>query len=108
MNIMLVSVSERTKEIGIRMAIGAKRRDILMQFLTEAIMICTIGAFLGLLLSFIIIFAFNNLSKDFYMIMSLNAILLGIFSSILISVIFGFFPAKNAANLNPISALSKE
>ena len=108
MNIMLVSVSERTKEIGIRMAIGAKSRDILMQFLTEAIMICTIGAILGLLLSFVIVFAFNNLSKDFYMIMSLNAVLLGMLSSILIGVIFGFFPAKNAANLNPISALSKE
>lgn len=108
MNIMLVSVSERTREIGIRMAIGARREDIMMQFLIEAIMICTIGAILGVVLSVFIIFAFNHLSTDFPMILNAYSIFLGLLSSILIGVIFGFFPAKNAANLNPIHALSKE
>lgn len=108
MNIMLVSVSERTREIGIRMAIGARREDILMQFLIEAIMICSIGALLGVLLSFCVFFAFNYISSSSYMVMSYGAILLGLFSSVLIGVIFGFVPAKNAANLNPITALSKE
>ncbi|MGH2304869.1 ABC transporter permease [Campylobacter taeniopygiae] len=108
MNIMLVSVSERTREIGIRMAIGARREDIMMQFLIEAIMICTIGAILGVILSVFVIFAFNHLSTDFSMILNTYSILLGLLSSILIGVIFGFFPARNAANLNPIHALSKE
>ncbi|MCH5336764.1 MAG: ABC transporter permease [Campylobacter sp.] len=108
MNIMLVSVSERTREIGIRMAIGARKEDILMQFLIEAVMICMLGAILGVLLSVGIIFAFNTLSTDFPMILSAFSIFLGLLSSVLIGVIFGFFPAKNAANLNPISALSKE
>ncbi|MGH2326730.1 ABC transporter permease [Campylobacter taeniopygiae] len=108
MNIMLVSVSERTREIGIRMAIGARREDIMMQFLIEAIMICTIGAILGVILSVFVIFAFNHLSTDFLMILNTYSILLGLLSSILIGVIFGFFPARNAANLNPIHALSKE
>ncbi|AJA54726.2 TPA: ABC transporter permease [Campylobacter jejuni] len=108
MNIMLVSVSERTREIGIRMAIGARREDIMMQFLIEAVMICTIGAILGVILSIFVIFAFNTLSTDFPMILNAYSVLLGLLSSMLIGVIFGFFPARNAANLNPISALSKE
>lgn len=108
MNIMLVSVSERTKEIGIRMAIGARKEDILMQFLIEAIMICLVGAILGVFLSIAIVFAFNTFSVDFPMILSSGSIILGLSSSILIGIIFGFFPAKNAANLNPINALSKE
>ncbi len=108
MNIMLVSVSERTREIGIRMAIGARREDILIQFLIEAIMICSIGAVLGVMLSFVIVFSFNIFSKDFLMIISSGSIALGLLSSVFIGIVFGFFPAKNAANLNPIFALSKE
>ncbi len=108
MNIMIVSVSERTREIGIRMAIGARKEDILFQFLIEAIMICMIGAVLGVLLSFAIVAAFNALSSDFLMIISSGSVVLGLVSSVAIGVIFGFFPAKNAANLNPINALSKE
>ncbi len=108
MNIMLVSVSERTREIGIRMAIGARREDIRMQFLIEAVMVCTMGAVLGVLLSVLVIFSFNTLSTDFPMILNVYSVLLGLLSSVLIGVIFGFFPARNAANLNPISALSKE
>lgn len=108
MNIMLVSVSERTREIGIRMAIGARKEDILMQFLIEAVMICTIGAILGVLLSVFVIFGFNALSTDFPMILNAYSMFLGLLSSVLIGIIFGFFPARNAANLNPINALSKE
>ncbi|EQA3815785.1 ABC transporter permease [Campylobacter coli] len=108
MNIMLVSVSERTREIGIRMAIGARREDIMMQFLIEAVTICSMGAILGVLLSVFVIFGFNTLSTDFPMILNAYSVLLGLLSSVLIGVIFGFFPARNAANLNPISALSKE
>ncbi|NDJ26590.1 macrolide ABC transporter permease/ATP-binding protein MacB [Campylobacter sp. MIT 12-8780] len=108
MNIMLVSVSERTREIGIRMAIGARKEDILMQFLIEAIMICCLGAVLGILLSFAVVQAFNILSPDFKMIVSISSVFLGLLSSVFIGVVFGFFPAKNAANLNPINALSKE
>lgn len=108
MNIMIVSVSERTREIGIRMAIGARKQDILLQFLIEAIMICMLGAVLGVLLSIIVVLLFNTFSSDFLMIISTGSVFLGLISSVLIGVVFGFFPAKNAANLNPISALSKE
>ncbi|WP_291953201.1 ABC transporter permease [Campylobacter sp.] len=108
MNIMLVSVSERTREIGVRMAIGARKEDILMQFLIEAVLICSFGAFLGVILSFVIIEIFNSLQIGFTMILSLNSVFLGLLSSVFIGLIFGFFPAKNAANLNPINALSKE
>ena len=108
MNIMIVSVSERTREIGIRMAIGARKEDILLQFLIEAVMICMIGAILGVLLSFVVVAVFNALSTDFLMIISGGSVVLGLVSSVMIGLIFGFFPAKNAANLNPINALSKE
>lgn len=66
------------------------------------------GAILGVLLSVFVIFGFNTLSTDFPMILNAYSVLLGLLSSVLIGVIFGFFPARNAANLNPISALSKE
>ncbi len=79
-----------------------------MQFLIEAVMICSMGAILGVLLSVFVIFGFNTLSTDFPMILNAYSVLLGLLSSVLIGVIFGFFPARNAANLNPISALSKE
>lgn len=108
MNIMIVSVSERTREIGIRMAIGARKEDILFQFLIEAVMICMMGAVLGVGLCALIVFAFNSVSTDFLMIVSSGSVVLGLASSVLIGLIFGFFPAKNAANLNPINALSKE
>lgn len=107
MNIMLVSVSERTREIGIRMAIGARREDILMQFLIEAIMICSIGAFLGVILSISLVYFLNYLGV-FSMIISSLSLFVALLSSVFIGLVFGFFPARNAANLNPISALSKE
>ena len=108
MNIMLVSVTERTKEIGIRMAIGAKQADILQQFLIEAILICLVGGFLGVTLSMLIGFGFNTFSENFGMIFSTASIVLALVCSTAIGIIFGYMPAKNASNLNPIDALASE
>ncbi len=108
MNIMLVSVTERTREIGIRMAIGAKQADILQQFLIEAILICLVGGFMGVALSMLIGVGFNTLSEDFGMIFSTASIILALVCSSAIGIIFGYMPAKNASNLNPIDALASE
>lgn len=108
MNIMLVSVTERTKEIGVRMAIGAKQRNILQQFLIEAILICLLGGVIGILLAGTIITLFNTLGSNFKMLLSLESVVLAVFFSTLIGVIFGYMPAKNASKLNPIVALSQE
>ena len=108
MNIMLVSVTERTREIGIRMAIGAKQADILQQFLIEAILICILGGFIGVMLSLFIGWAFNTFSEDFGMIFSTASIILALGCSTAIGIIFGYMPAKNASNLNPIDALASE
>lgn len=108
MNIMLVSVTERTKEIGVRMAIGAKQSNILQQFLIEAILICLIGGILGILLAITIILTFNTLGSDFQMVLSPASVVLAVFCSTLIGLVFGYMPAKNASKLNPITALSQE
>ena len=108
MNIMLVSVTERTREIGIRMAIGAKQADILQQFLIEAVLICLVGGFLGVSLSLLMGWAFNTFSEDFGMIFSTASIILALVCSTAIGIIFGYMPAKNASNLNPIDALASE
>ena len=108
MNIMLVSVTERTKEIGVRMAIGAKKRNILQQFLIEAILICLLGGVIGILLAGTIITLFNTLGSNFKMLLSLESVVLAVFFSTLIGVVFGYMPAKNASKLNPIVALSQE
>ncbi len=108
MNIMLVSVTERTREIGIRMAIGAKQADILQQFLIEAVLICLVGGFLGVSLSLLVGWAFNTFSEDFGMIFSTASIILALVCSTAIGIIFGYMPAKNASNLNPIDALASE
>nr|WP_241633929.1 MacB family efflux pump subunit [Fusobacterium gastrosuis] len=108
MNIMLVSVTERTKEIGIRMAIGAKEKNILQQFLLEAVLICFIGGIAGVLLSGIIGIVFNKFVTNFVMLFSSFSIIMAVLFSTIIGVIFGYMPAKNAAKLNPIEALSHE
>ena len=108
MNIMLVSVTERTKEIGIRMAIGAKQTDILQQFLIEAVLICIVGGALGIGLSLLIGWAFNTFSESFGMDFSTSSMVLALVCSTAIGIIFGYMPAKNASNLNPIDALASE
>lgn len=108
MNIMLVSVTERTKEIGIRMAIGAKQRHILQQFLIEAILICLIGGLIGILLASAIITAFNTFGTNFKMVLSPESVIIAVLCSSLIGIIFGYIPARNASQLNPIMALAQE
>ncbi len=107
MNIMLVSVSERTKEIGIRKAIGAKRRDILLQFLIEAVVLSALGGVIGVGLGFIIgkvLAATMGLAISYSTFVSLIAFLF----SLLVGVVFGVFPANKAAKLDPIQALRYE
>lgn len=108
MNIMLVSVTERTKEIGIRMAIGAKQMNIMMQFLIEAILLCALGGIIGLAIAYFIGFLSNTFTTEYQMIFTLMPTLVAFLSSTLIGVFFGFVPAKNASQLNPIEALMQE
>ena len=108
MNIMLVSVTERTKEIGIKMAIGARQSNILQQFLIEAVLLCLIGGAIGIVLSYAIGYIFNNFLNGFSMIFSNGSIMLALVTSMAIGIIFGYMPAKNASKLNPIDALSRE
>lgn len=108
MNIMLVSVTERTKEIGIRMAIGAKEKNILQQFLLEAVLICFIGGIVGIIMSLLIAFVFNRFVSNFTMIFSSFSIIMAVIFSTIVGLVFGYMPAKNAAKLNPIDALSHE
>ena len=109
MNIMLVSVTERTSEIGVRMAVGARQGDILQQFLIEAILVCILGGVLGIALAFAIGSAINQLAGgSFQVIYSPTSIAAAVICSTLIGVVFGFIPAKNAAKLNPVEALSRE
>ena len=107
MNIMLVSVTERTAEIGLKKALGAKRRTIMLQFLTESAVLTTVGGFIGVLvgigLALIISFA---ASLDFAV--SVPWIIIAVLFSILIGVVFGGWPASRAAKLNPIDALRRE
>ncbi|PIT07172.1 macrolide ABC transporter permease/ATP-binding protein MacB [Snodgrassella communis] len=108
MNIMLVSVTERVKEIGIRMAIGARQHNILEQFLIEAVLICLIGGVVGVLFSFAISMLFNLVANDFAMSFSPLSIVMAVLCSSVIGVLFGFMPAKRASQLNPIDALSRD
>jgi macrolide transport system ATP-binding/permease protein len=109
MNIMLVSVTERTQEIGVRMAVGARQSDILQQFLIEAILVCILGGILGVLLSLGIGQAITRLSAgSFQMVYSTTSMVAAFVCSSLIGVLFGYLPAKNAAQLDPVAALSRE
>ena len=108
MNIMLVSVTERTREIGIRMAIGAKQSNILQQFLIEAILLCSLGGALGILIALALGFAFNTISLDFAMKFTTAPFVIAFAASSAIGIVFGYLPARNASRLNPIDALAQE
>ena len=111
MNIMLVSVSERTREIGIRKALGAKERVILSQFVVEAATTSALGGVLGIVLGYIVSMAANRIlpmissSIDVTVSPSFNSIVVAFGISVGIGVLFGYLPAKRAARLNPIEAL---
>ncbi len=107
MNIMLVSVTERTREIGIRIAIGAREKDILLQFLLESIVLCFTGGIIGIALGVGISFVLESFF-DMTVVFSIPVFLLAFIFSISVGVFFGFYPARKAAMLNPIEALRYE
>ena len=107
MNIMLVSVTERTREIGIRLAIGALAREVRLQFLTEAVVLCCFGGLVGILLAFgLSIMIANAAQLPFVFDPFIN--ILSFVISALIGIVFGYFPARRASNLDPIEALRHE
>ncbi|WP_442967380.1 MacB family efflux pump subunit [Pseudomonas sp. S60] len=108
MNIMLVSVTERTREIGIRMAVGARQVDIRQQFLVEAVMVCLLGGVIGVGLSYAVGYLFELFVKQWEMVFSPGSIIMAFACSTLIGVVFGFVPARNAARLDPIEALARD
>jgi macrolide transport system ATP-binding/permease protein len=108
MNIMLVSVTERTREIGIRMAVGARRGDIMRQFLTEAVLVCIVGGVAGILVSFALGFGLTQFLSGARLSYSTLSIVAALASSTLIGVAFGFMPARAAARLDPVQALARE
>jgi putative ABC transport system permease protein len=107
MNIMLVSVTERTREIGVRMAIGAKRLDIQLQFLIESIALTLVGGLAGIVLAVGLIVAFEH-TLGWHMRLSSGAVGVALATSVVIGLVFGFLPARRAAALDPIEALRHE
>ena len=107
MNIMLVSVTERTREIGIRLAIGALEREVLMQFLVEAVVLSSFGGLIGIALS-IVISAWLADMLLIPFILNYGIIIVAFIFSVAVGVIFGYFPARRAAHLDPIDALRHE
>ncbi|BAJ62911.1 ABC transporter permease [Anaerolinea thermophila] len=112
MNIMLVSVSERTREIGLRKAVGARRRDILMQFLTESVLLSLVGGMLGILTGWMIGAVIQLISTQsgspIRFALNVDAILLATITSSAIGIFFGLYPANRAAGLTPVEALRSE
>jgi putative ABC transport system permease protein len=112
MNIMLVSVTERTREIGLRKAVGARRRDIRLQFLVEATVLSLLGGLLGIALGYALAAAgtalLSGFSENARAEVQLSAILLATLTSVMVGIFFGLYPAVRASNLNPIQALRYE
>ena len=109
MNIMLVSVTERTREIGLRLAIGARRNDILMQFLVEAVTLCLIGSFFGVAIG-VGTGEIIRQSSEIPVLLNIPIIFIatGFAVSVATGIFFGFYPAKKASRMNPIDALRYE
>ena len=107
MNIMLVSVTERTRKIGIRMAIGANQRAILTQFLLEAMMICIMGGLIGLLLGIGGAWLVSQFA-DMLIVITLGMVALAFLFASAVGIFFGFYPARKAASLKPVDALRYE
>ncbi len=107
MNIMLVSVTERTREIGLRMAVGGRKRDIMLQFLVEAVTLCLLGGLIGIVCGLGIAWLIAHLAS-WPVDISIGVIGLAIGAAAMTGIIFGFFPARRAAGLNPIDALRSE
>ena len=107
MNIMLVSVTERTREIGVRMALGASRRNIMLQFLIEALVLCTLGGTIGILLGAGAAFAASKL-LHWNTLVSPGSVALAFGFSAGVGIVFGLWPARRAARLDPIEALRYE
>jgi len=107
MNIMLVSVTERTKEIGLRRAVGAQSRDILLQFMIEATVLSMLGGLLGVIMGSILPIALT-VTGTFEAPITIDSILISLSVSLATGLFFGIWPARNAARLNPIQALRHE
>jgi putative ABC transport system permease protein len=107
MNIMLISVRERTREIGLRQALGAKTRDILTQFLVEAVTLSIAGGVIGILLGIVASFTISHLAQ-WATVVGPGAVLLAVLFSALVGISFGYYPARKAAYLDPIEALRFE
>jgi putative ABC transport system permease protein len=112
MNIMLVSVTERTREIGLRKALGARKKDILIQFLTESSLLSLFGGVVGIMLGWLIAFVVGRIASasgtPFTPVVSLNAIVLATVFSTAVGLFFGLYPANRAASLEPVEALRYE